>query len=60
MNQYIAENIASRPGGSGIGLAESIYRQAGVLLKPSKPIPGSLAMGQSGQNAQINPAEGKP
>lgn len=34
MNQEVARSMAARPGGSGFGLAEAIYRQMSASLHP--------------------------
>lgn len=37
MNQNVAESIATAPGGSGFGLAESMYQQMSAKLPPLPP-----------------------
>ena len=37
LNQEVAKSMSSRTGGSGFGLAENIYRQMAVNLKPEAP-----------------------
>jgi Rod binding domain-containing protein len=50
MYQNVAENISSRTGGSGFGIAEAIYRQFESQVRPSDKNEGELSKRGSGES----------
>lgn len=54
LNEHIAQNFSDRPGGSGFGLAENIYRQmASEMTADKNSVKPKITMGQV--DAKVDP-----
>lgn len=55
LNEHIAQSFADRPGGSGFGLAENVYRQmANEMKADTRSVKPRITMGQDSGNAATN------